>query len=78
MATYRLKRKTFAFAMTKQAFQGAKNAFKAGNIGTGFKETGKMLGRGAIGVGKIAVPTAIGAAAIGAGAVANELDKPNR
>lgn len=78
MATYRLKRKTFAFAMTKQAFQGAKNAFKAGNIGTGFKETGKMLGRGAIGVGKVAVPTAIGAAAIGAGAVANELDKPNR
>lgn len=78
MATYKLKRKTFAFAMTKQAFQGAKNAFKAGNIGTGFKETGKMLGRGAIGVGKVAVPTAIGAAAIGAGAVANELDKPNR
>lgn len=67
MATYKLKRKTFAFAMTKQAFQGAKNAFKAGNMGTGLKETGKMLGRGTLGVGKIAAGTALGATALGAG-----------
>lgn len=66
MATYRLKRKTFAFALTKQAFAGAKNAFKAGNIGTGLKQTGAMLGRGALGVGKLAVGTAaVGTAAAG-------------
>ena len=70
MAIYKLKRKSFAFNLTKQAFQGAKSAFKSGNIGTGLKQTGTMLGRGALGIGKIAGGAALGAAALGtAGAI---------
>ena len=66
MATYKLKRKTFAFNLTRQAAGAAKSAFKAGNIGTGLKQTGTMLGRGALGVGKLAVGTAaVGTAAAG-------------
>lgn len=67
MATYRLKRKTFAFALTKQAFNAAGQAFKSGNVGTGLLQSAKGLGRGAIGVGKIA---AVPAAAATAGAMA--------
>lgn len=77
MATYRLKRKTFAFALTKQAFQGAKSAFKAGNYGEALKNTGTMLGRGALGVGKVAGGAALGAAALGAGGLLATENKVN-
>lgn len=52
MATYRLKRKNFAFAMTGQAFKAAGQAFKGGNVGQGLLNSAKGVGRLSLGVGK--------------------------
>lgn len=54
MATYKLKRKTFAFARTIANFNAAKTAFNAGNFGEAAKLGGAALGRGALGVAKVA------------------------
>lgn len=58
MATYKLKRKTFAFARTIANFNAAKTAFNAGNFGEAAKLGGAALGRGALGVAKVAAPVA--------------------
>lgn len=88
MATYKLKRKTFAiFNQTRQAFAGVGKALQDGGWKTGSglwdatKQAGKGLAHGTAGVGKFALGTAgvaAGASLLGAGAIANEMDKPNR
>lgn len=52
MATYKLKRKSFAFNLAGQAFKSAGQAFKSGNTMQGIGQAAKGLGRGAIGIGK--------------------------
>lgn len=66
MATYRIKMKTFAFAMTKANWGAAKNAFKAGNMGQAFKSGMGAMGRGTLGVAKGLAIGGIGAAGVGA------------
>ena len=62
MATYKLKRKSFAFYLAGQAFKSAGQAFKSGNTMQGIGQAAKGLGRGAIGIGKgLGVAAALGA-----------------
>lgn len=70
MATYRLKRKSFAFNLAGQAF-------KSGNTMQGIGQAAKGLGRGAIGIGKGLGVAAAGTAALGAGTFLAAENKAN-
>lgn len=58
MATYKLKRKSFAFTKAMANFGAAKAAFNANNYGQAAKAGMAGLGRGALGVAKVALPVA--------------------
>lgn len=75
MATYRLKRKNFAFfGNTINNFKNAGTAFKAGNMGQAMKSTAFGIGRAGIGVAKGAL--GVGAATLaGAAALDNITNK---
>lgn len=77
MATYKLKRKSFAFNLAGQAFKSAGQAFKSGNTMQGIGQAAKGLGRGAIGIGKGLGVAAAGTAALGAGTFLAEENKVN-
>lgn len=65
MATYRLKRKNFAFNLAGQAFKQAGQAFKAGNGIAGIGQAAKGVGRVGLGIGKgAAIAGGIGAAGL--------------
>lgn len=56
MATYKLKRKSFAFNRAMANFGAARTAYNAGNFGQAAKAGMAGLGRGALGVAKVALP----------------------
>ena len=73
MATYRLKRKTFAFNLTMKHAKAIPGAFNNKGFGAGMKEVGKTAAHGLAGVGKLAGGVAAaGTVAAGAGLLATE------
>lgn len=68
--TYKLKRKLYAFNLTRSHFGNMTSAFKNKQFKTGFKEMGKTTAHGLAGGLKMAGGVAGGIGAVGLGAAA--------